>query len=240
MTHAAVRSPSAPGSTASPQRSRAPQPAPIARLDGERIAAGASAITANVVVLMLMLVPVAAPQLIPRMIAQTEVQWVPREPPKLIEPVPVPVTPQAPSVQAQTPPTRARPVAPSVMMPTAEPGDIATTAEPSLPEIADRGEQTDSLARTQAGVQLQYASASPPAYPRDALRQGLGGTVLLQVLVDTDGKPLQVDVVRSSGHRSLDRAAQRHVLARWTFRPAVEDGRPVQAIGLVPVEFAPR
>ncbi|MBA2238954.1 MAG: energy transducer TonB, partial [Lysobacter sp.] len=65
-------------------------------------------------------------------------------------------------------------------------------------------------------------------------------TVLLQVLVDTDGKPLQVEVARSSGHRSLDRAARRHVLARWMFRPAIQDGRPVQAIGLVPVEFALR
>jgi protein TonB len=87
------------------------------------------------------------------------------------------------------------------------------------------------------GVQLEYASAPAPAYPRDALREGAQGTVLLKVLVDIDGRPLEVQVARSSGHRSLDRAAREQVLRRWTFRPAMLDGRAVQAIGLVPVDF---
>jgi protein TonB len=63
------------------------------------------------------------------------------------------------------------------------------------------------------------------------------GTVLLAVLVDTNGRPLRVDVRESSGHRQLDDAAREQVLARWRFRPAMRDGRAIQAIGLVPVEF---
>jgi protein TonB len=63
------------------------------------------------------------------------------------------------------------------------------------------------------------------------------GTVLLEVLVDVDGRPLRVDVRRSSGHRQLDDAAREQVLARWRFRPAMRDGRAIQAIGLVPVNF---
>ena len=57
------------------------------------------------------------------------------------------------------------------------------------------------------------------------------------MLVDVDGKPLQVSIHRSSGNRELDRAAQQHILRRWTFRPAMRDGRAVQAIGLVPIDF---
>jgi protein TonB len=46
-----------------------------------------------------------------------------------------------------------------------------------------------------------------------------------------------VQVERSSGHRVLDAAAKEQVLAKWRFKPAMQDGRAVQAIGLVPVEF---
>ena len=65
----------------------------------------------------------------------------------------------------------------------------------------------------------------------------LTGTVVLDVLVDIDGQPIDVTIVRSSGHRLLDQAARRVVLTRWTFRPAMRDGQAVQAIGRVPIEF---
>jgi protein TonB len=87
---------------------------------------------------------------------------------------------------------------------------------------------------------LDYASAPPPPYPPEAARRRLEGTVLLQVLVDVDGRPLEVLVQRSSGHRALDDAARKFVLKRWMFKPAVRDGQPVQAIGLVPVKFSMR
>src|SRR5690606_240654 len=86
-----------------------------------------------------------------------------------------------------------------------------------------------------AGVRLQYASAPPPPYPRRELAARVEGQVLLRVLVGVDGKPLDVVVERSSGNRNLDRAAQQHILRHWTFRPAMKDGRAVQAIGLVPI-----
>src|SRR3546814_11757122 len=75
-----------------------------------------------------------------------------------------------------------------------------------------------------AGVRLQYADAPSPPYPRAALRAGLQGTVMLQVLVDVDGRPLQVNVEHSSGYRVLDNAARRYVLqqiGRATCRDSV-------------------
>jgi protein TonB len=86
-------------------------------------------------------------------------------------------------------------------------------------------------------VTLEYADAPAPAYPRDALRDGVEGVVMLQVLVDVDGRPLSVDVQRSSGDRRLDNAARKQVLQHWRFRAAMKDGRAVQAVGLVPIAF---
>ena len=89
-----------------------------------------------------------------------------------------------------------------------------------------------------APAQLEYAMAPPPPYPREQLRNGDEGVVMLQVLVDVDGRPLEVEIVDGSGHRDLDQAARRHVLSHWRFKPAMRDGQAVQAIGLVPIEFA--
>lgn len=64
------------------------------------------------------------------------------------------------------------------------------------------------------------------------------GTVLLRVLVDENGKPLQVEVENSSGYALLDHSAREQVLASWRFRPARVDGRAVRAWARVPVSFA--
>ena len=84
---------------------------------------------------------------------------------------------------------------------------------------------------------IEYATASPPDYPIEALRQGIEGTVLLRVLVDENGKPLQVIVVHGSGSHLLDQAAREHVLAAWRFHPAQRDGHAIQAWAQVPVKF---
>ena len=109
----------------------------------------------------------------------------------------------------------------------------AAVAPPDTAAVADSVAPPAPL----AGVQLRYLHAPAPAYPRDALRVGAQGTVTLRVLVDVDGSPLEVRVERSSGNRSLDNAARTQVLRQWKFQPAIDNGRPVQAYGLVPVDF---
>ncbi|MDE2272232.1 MAG: energy transducer TonB [Xanthomonadaceae bacterium] len=59
----------------------------------------------------------------------------------------------------------------------------------------------------------------------------------LKVLVDPSGKPVEVLIARSSGSRPLDDAARAHVLAAWRFRPAMRDGRAIEAWAMVPVRF---
>ncbi|MFD0739548.1 energy transducer TonB [Lysobacter koreensis] len=210
------------------------------RLDGGRIAAEVGTIAVNVGLLLVLLVPLSAPLHVDIPEPETTTDWLPRVKPKPVPPIVVPVVkppPRAVRSAAVVQPPRVEPQPlPQVLDPA---GEIAVP--PFEEVVVDRG--GDSIApnvEPLAGAQLQYASAPAPGYPMAALREGLAGTVVLQVLVDVDGRPLQVAVSRSSGHRVLDQAARKQVLARWRFVPAMRNGAPVQAIGLVPVEFALR
>lgn len=216
--------------------------APRHRLDGTRITAGAGAIAANAVILLLMLAPVAMPQLRPQMIRLPDIVWVPRERPTPAPalPVTVPVRPVQAAVRNTTP---ARPDPITTPPPQVAPVEGDIRAQPSVQDATSNplgeGDGAEDVGQGEVltGAVLQYANAPAPGYPREALRDGLTGTVVLEVLVGVDGRPLQVEVVGSSGHRVLDIAARRQVLARWMFKPAMQAGVPVQAIGRVPVEF---
>ena len=56
-----------------------------------------------------------------------------------------------------------------------------------------------------------------PAYPEDALKAHYGGSVLLRVVVGTDGVPLNAQVGRSLGF-GLDQAAA-NAVKQWQFTP---------------------
>ncbi len=79
----------------------------------------------------------------------------------------------------------------------------------------------------------------PPSYPAQALRRGESGTVVVRAEVGPDGVPTSVTVARSSGSRTLDRAAV-DAVNRWQFRPAQLEGRPTVGSVLVPIEFKPQ
>ena len=55
-----------------------------------------------------------------------------------------------------------------------------------------------------------------PDYPRQALLNKWQGTVILRVVVESDGQPSSVEVSQSSGYAVLDDAAKATV-SRWTF-----------------------
>ena len=71
-------------------------------------------------------------------------------------------------------------------------------------------------------------SSPAPVYPRNALRSGASGNVQLRIEVGADGVPTDVEVIGSSRHRELDRAAVQTV-RRWRFAPAIQNGVPVAA-----------
>jgi len=102
---------------------------------------------------------------------------------------------------------------------------------------------TDMTEKHEISTQPVEASlvpiASPaPIYPRDALRDGITGTVELELLVGVDGSVLEVRITHSSGNRQLDNAAREQVLRNWRFQPAMRGGIAVQALGRVPIVFS--
>lgn len=205
-------------------------------VDGGRIIASASAIAVNAVVVMLLMVPLVkyAPPVQDDFIQVFDI--VPREPVEPPPPPPVNATIERTPTRPDPAPTpRLAPAETTVTeaVVDAQPGDEA------LPPVAP-GTPDGSVGEPMqpaSGSVLQALSAPAPAYPREAMRQGLAGTVELEILVGIDGRPLDVRVVRSSGHRVLDQAARRAVLAQWTFQPAFRNGQAVQALGRVPIEF---
>ena len=206
--------------------------------DANRVAGYTLAIGFNAMLLMLLLVPMqGAPDWIRPADDAPKITWYPPDPvPVAIKPPIVPVQPLRPRVQPADTVAPAAPVAPTV-----EPSPVLVESGGELapPVSAPVAGPVDVAppGGPVAGVRLEYLDAPAPAYPRAAARAGFEGTVLLEVLVGTDGRPLQVTVRDSSGHRRLDIAARDQVLQRWRFRPAMRNGQAVQAIGLVPVNF---
>lgn len=202
------------------------------RPDFRRIAAYAGAIALNLALLMLVslpmqggprLAPVRPPEVITRIVD------IPKPKPQVVPVVPrVPTHPNVPTVpvrtQATTPPVDVAVVVPD-------------GSEAYVPPVTPPADTTTQVTGPVTGMSLEYASAPAPSYPRDALREGITGTVLLEVLVDVDGSPLKVTIHKSSGNQDLDRAAQQQVQRHWRFRPASRNGAPVQAIGIVPIDF---
>ena len=80
---------------------------------------------------------------------------------------------------------------------------------------------------------LDYSRAKPierahPHYPRSAMRQGSEGWVLLSVVIDENGKPQAPVVLESAGHSSFEKAAVKAV-KKFTYEPAVLDGKTIES-----------
>lgn|GEM_PF-1675036 len=75
-----------------------------------------------------------------------------------------------------------------------------------------------------------------PIYPSGSRRDGEQGTGMFRVLVDEKGRPLQVEVLRSTGFPRLDDAAMT-AIRQWMFTPALRSSQPVQSWTRVQVAF---
>ncbi len=218
------------------------RPASPPQLDSARILTLSGTIAINLIAMGLLMMPLAAPPPLawvePK--PDTETRWLK----KPVPPIEI-VNVAKPTTQPITTPIE-RPVAASNKRDdsdaaTAVVSDSGAILANEVMATEATGPFIESIAPISTGpapVQLEYARAPAPNYPRNAQRLGQTGTVMLQVLVGIDGLPLEVRVMQTSGHRELDEAARAQVLKRWSFRPATRDGIAIQAIGLVPVQFS--
>jgi len=73
-------------------------------------------------------------------------------------------------------------------------------------------------------------------YPKDAIKKDIQGTVVVQFIVNKEGKVENVRVVRSLEY-SLDKEAARIIRESPDWTPAVQDGRTVKSYKLQPIVF---
>lgn len=142
-----------------------------------------------------------------------------------VAPAPAKAPPQLPVV-AQAPVDDGPPSANTVQVATpAPPAPVAAPPAPPAPEPVTEP-------RGYAG----YRSNPAPEYPALAQDRGLQGQVVLKVHVLASGKPDNVAVDKSSGHKILDDAAVKAVLA-WSFDPARRGQTPIDGWVKVPLNF---
>ena len=90
----------------------------------------------------------------------------------------------------------------------------------------------------EADFELPFLKKSPEPirYPRWALKQGWQGELVAAVEILPDGAVGRWQVMRSTGHRSLDDAAVK-AMRSWRFEPARFHGKPVVSCIQIPVRF---
>ncbi|MBU3915427.1 energy transducer TonB [bacterium] len=84
--------------------------------------------------------------------------------------------------------------------------------------------------------QPRYRYNPAPEYPKQARRKEFEGTVILEVLIDTDGSVNKWKISKSSGYSILDQTAIRSV-KKWIFEPKKNGVQAVTAWVKVPVHF---
>jgi len=82
-----------------------------------------------------------------------------------------------------------------------------------------------------------YNRNPKPKYPSRARRKGWQGTVLFEVEVLADGSVGQIDLHKSSGYKTLDKAGLAAV-KKWYFVPGMVDGKVQTMKVLVPLKFS--
>lgn len=119
--------------------------------------------------------------------------------------------------------------------------------EKAVKEVKKRDDsialKKDAKSAPEEQPEESYAVARPsygftprPGYPAVAIRRGYEGSVLLNVRVLPNGKPEEVTIFRSSGHKVLDNAALKAV-RKWKFVPAQRGFKAVSSWVKVPIEF---
>lgn len=120
----------------------------------------------------------------------------------------------AAAVAAATPPPAPRPAT------TTAPPPATASTTPAKPA------STPKPAASGPSSPVALLRRVEPDYPRDAFRKQTEGRVQVTFLVTADGKVAEAKVKSSSPPRVFDQAALR-AINQWTFKAAVENGKPV-------------
>jgi protein TonB len=118
-----------------------------------------------------------------------------------------------------------------------EASGAATPQESPLPAQAALGGGGQELPPVRVHEATPLYRRNPvPEYPLIARKRGYQGTVVLEVLVNREGKVKELTLSASSGYSVLDQAALTGVKT-WLFDPGTRGGEKVDMWVKVPVRF---
>lgn len=183
------------------------------------------------------------PQIIPVDFRPTAVSFVPEPvvPPDVVEPLPEPAT--RPSRIDVARPIVETPVERTVIevdplpdrfVPSPLPPGPDTRGETAGPPPAPR--PAPPPVRVEASVDPRFARDLQPPYPASEQRAGNEGMVAVRVTIGMDGRVSAAERVSATSD-AFWRTTERQALTRWRFRPATEDGRPVESRRVMTVHF---
>ena len=217
-----------------------------ARLSHPALAAVALA-HAGLLALLLAVPDTPAPTLPPRPLIVSLIEPQVEAPQPQPKPEPKPQPPKPVTKPLPTPVLAAKPT------PAPMPQSVAETPEPApVPEpvpdvlpppapVAEAPKPAPPLPPAPTPPRpADYLNNPKPPYPALSKRLGEEGMVRLNILVNPDGSVAQLELLESSGHPRLDRSAMDAVQSSWKFEPARQDGKPVAAWVIVPIQFTLR
>jgi protein TonB len=152
-----------------------------------------------------------------------------------LKPQPKPDSPQGHPAPVLTPtvPSDAAPIAPSAQF--AQPTPF-TAAAPLAVTQQRPAANTTAAAVVLPSTNADYLNNPAPPYPRLSKRMGEEGTVVIRVLITTEGRAGKAEVRTSSGHARLDDTALSTV-QRWRFVPGQRNGVAEAMWFNVPIRF---
>jgi protein TonB len=155
--------------------------------------------------------------------------------PEPMKPPPVPPEPPKP-MQQIAPPVLVipKPEVPVVAPPDPVPLHATTEADPAphpatpvqgTPDAPPSTNTSTNTGQIRTAVLADANSCALPQYPASAARNGETGTTTLALLVGVDGRVSSARIEKTSGSRTLDRAAL-NALSLCKFKPATNNGVP--------------
>lgn len=103
--------------------------------------------------------------------------------------------------------------------------------------VVQAATQHTPSAHDHASSAMAFEIKTAPAYPESAIKNHQQGTVVLDILVGVDGKPISLTVNQATkASPELVKAASDAAM-HWQFTPEKKHGKPIQSYARIPVTF---
>lgn len=160
-----------------------------------------------------------------------------------------PLQPPAPRPSPAPADTPTVAVVPTAVVPVPEFTAVAPFREASAPPQSPAAQPSPEAAPARAAPapappapkpvaagSLRYRVEPAVEVPRLSRRAGESGRVVLRVVFDTDGRPRDIQLQRSSGFARLD-AQAREAMQAARIVPVMEDGRAIEVVASATLEY---